>query len=155
MKCRNQRKALPDMQSLPFFRFNFYRSKITGWHGVTQTVGKVTGPLDRSDEDFPAAFLLSRVLGWEARSQAELLRYSYTRVYKAFQERRFPRKCASASAVGSQLAERRVYFRATTIRLDFHFWLPRPCAYSFLAKFHYATWFNTFVSSTVSFGLTK
>lgn len=48
-----------------------------------------SGTLDRSDEDFLAAFLLARALGRESRSQPELLRYSYIRVYKAFQERRF------------------------------------------------------------------
>jgi hypothetical protein len=50
------------------------------------------GPLGQSDEDFLAAFLLARALGWESRSQAELLRYSYTRVYKAFQQQRFSRE---------------------------------------------------------------
>lgn len=48
-----------------------------------------SGPLSRSDEDFVAAFLLTRALGRESRSQAELLRFAYTRVYRAFQERRF------------------------------------------------------------------
>lgn len=48
-----------------------------------------SGTLKQSDEDFLAAFLLARALGWESRSQAELLRYSYSRVYKAFEERRF------------------------------------------------------------------
>jgi len=51
-----------------------------------------TGPLDRSDEDFLAAFLLARALGLQSRSQAELLRYSYTRVHKAFQEKRLSRE---------------------------------------------------------------
>lgn len=48
-----------------------------------------SGSLDRSEEDFLAAFLLARALGWESKSQAELLRYSYVRVYRAFEERRF------------------------------------------------------------------
>ncbi|MDX1195650.1 hypothetical protein GOL96_32125 [Sinorhizobium medicae] len=48
-----------------------------------------SGPLNHSDQDFLAAFLLARALGRESRSQAELLQYSFTRVYKAFQERRF------------------------------------------------------------------
>lgn len=47
------------------------------------------GSLNRSDQDFLAAFLLARALGGESRSQAALLRYSYTRVYEAFQELRF------------------------------------------------------------------
>jgi len=51
-----------------------------------------SGPLNRSDDDFLAAFLLARALGRESKSQAELLRYSYTRVYKAFQEHRFSRE---------------------------------------------------------------
>jgi hypothetical protein len=51
-----------------------------------------SGPLDRSDEDFLAAFFLTRALGWKSRSQAELLRYSYTRVYKAFQGQHFSRE---------------------------------------------------------------
>lgn len=50
-----------------------------------------SGPLDRSDKDFLAAFFLSRALGWKSRSQAELLQYSYTRVYKAFQDQHFSR----------------------------------------------------------------
>ena len=57
-----------------------------------------SGSLDRSDEDFLAAFLLARALGWESRSQAELLRYSYIRVYKAFQERRFSHEAESLAS---------------------------------------------------------
>jgi hypothetical protein len=48
-----------------------------------------SGTLKQFDEDFLAAFLLARALGQESRSQAELLRYSYTQVYKAFEEHRF------------------------------------------------------------------
>lgn len=48
-----------------------------------------SGSLGRSDEDFLAAFFLNRALGWKSRSPAELLRYSYTRVYRAFESRRF------------------------------------------------------------------
>lgn len=51
-----------------------------------------SGPLGQSDENFLAAFLLARALGRESRSQAKLLRYSYTRVYKAFQEGSFSRE---------------------------------------------------------------
>ena len=52
----------------------------------------VDSPSDRSDKDFLAAFILSRALGWKSRSQAELLQYSYTRVYKAFQNQHFSRE---------------------------------------------------------------
>jgi hypothetical protein len=48
-----------------------------------------SGSLDPQDDDFLAAFLLARALGRESRSQAELLRYSFTRVHEAFQEGRF------------------------------------------------------------------
>jgi hypothetical protein len=48
-----------------------------------------SGPLNNSDENFLAAFLLNRALGWKSRSQAELLQYSYTRVYKAFEKQHF------------------------------------------------------------------
>lgn len=54
-----------------------------------------SGSLDLSDENFLAAFLLARALGRESRSQAELLRYSYTRVHKAFQEGSFSRETES------------------------------------------------------------
>ncbi|WP_163004521.1 hypothetical protein [Pseudomonas viridiflava] len=50
-----------------------------------------SGPLNQSDENFLAAFLLSRALGWESRSQAELLQYSYTKIYKGFQDQLFSR----------------------------------------------------------------
>jgi hypothetical protein len=57
-----------------------------------------SGPLDQSDEDFLAAFLLTRALGSESRSQAELLRYSYPRVYEAFHEQRFLRETESLAS---------------------------------------------------------
>lgn len=50
-----------------------------------------SGPLDHSDKDFLAAFMLNRALGWKSRSQAELLQYSYTRVHNAFQDQHFSR----------------------------------------------------------------
>lgn len=50
------------------------------------------GQLNQSEKDFLAAFLLARALGLRSRCQAELLQYSYTQVYKAFQEKRFPRE---------------------------------------------------------------
>lgn len=43
------------------------------------------------DEDFLSAFLLSRALGQRSRSQAELLRVSYTTVYRALEQSRLPR----------------------------------------------------------------
>lgn len=48
-----------------------------------------SGLLNSSDGDFLAAFFLNRALGWKSRSQAELLQYSYTRVYKAFENQHF------------------------------------------------------------------
>ena len=50
-----------------------------------------SGPINRSDENFLAAFFLSRALGYKSRSQAELLQYSYTTVYKGFQDQLFSR----------------------------------------------------------------
>jgi len=61
-----------------------------------------SGSLGRSDEDFLAAFFLNRALGWKSRSPAELLQYSYTRVYRAFESQRFARdaeKLASSRLV--------------------------------------------------------
>lgn len=55
------------------------------------TLRSASGLLDSSDEDFLAAFFLNRALGWTSRSQAELLQYSYTRVYRAFECERFSR----------------------------------------------------------------
>jgi hypothetical protein len=49
-----------------------------------------SGPLNRIDEDFLAAFLLARALGSRSRSQAELLRFAYTKVYRALETRRLP-----------------------------------------------------------------
>ncbi|WP_338768944.1 hypothetical protein [Massilia sp. METH4] len=57
-----------------------------------------TGVLVRSDEDFLSAFLLARALGWESRSQAELLRYSFTRVYRAFEEGGFSDEAKSIAS---------------------------------------------------------
>lgn len=41
--------------------------------------------VSQSDGDFLAAYLLTRALGWGSRSQATLLQYTYSRVYKAFE----------------------------------------------------------------------
>lgn len=45
--------------------------------------------LEQSENDFLAAFLLSRALGRESRSTAQLLRFAYTTVHLAFRDRRF------------------------------------------------------------------
>lgn len=47
------------------------------------------GKLKDSDEDFLAAYLLNRALGRKSRSQAELLRYSFSRVYRGFEIQTF------------------------------------------------------------------
>lgn len=43
------------------------------------------------DEDFLSAFLMSRALGRRSRSQAELIRFTYTTVYRALEQSRLPR----------------------------------------------------------------
>jgi len=55
------------------------------WLIALQTASGSSGS---GEKDFLAAYFLTRALGWESRSQAELLQYSYTRVYTAFLERR-------------------------------------------------------------------
>lgn len=47
-----------------------------------------TGKISRGDEDFLAAYMLARALGGRSKSEAELLRFAYTRVYKALDEHR-------------------------------------------------------------------
>ncbi|MFH0022928.1 hypothetical protein ACFZAC_15145 [Pseudomonas fluorescens] len=59
------------------------------WLTALRTGAGLIGP---ADKDFLAAYLLTRALGWESRSQAELLQYSYTRVYNAFRDRHFSRE---------------------------------------------------------------
>jgi hypothetical protein len=49
-----------------------------------------SGRIDRLDEDFLASYLLARALGGRSRSEAELLRFAYTRVYKALHDHRLP-----------------------------------------------------------------
>ena len=56
------------------------------WLIALQSASGSSSPVEK---DFLAAYFLNRALGWESRSQAELLQYSYTPVYKAFLERRF------------------------------------------------------------------
>ncbi len=46
------------------------------------------GDLAQGDEDFLAAFLMARALGYKSRSQAELICASYTIVYRGFQHDR-------------------------------------------------------------------
>ncbi len=47
------------------------------------------GKLKGSDEDFLAAYLLNRALGRKSRSQAGLLNYSFSRVYRGFELQNF------------------------------------------------------------------
>jgi GTPase-associated protein 1, N-terminal domain type 1 len=47
------------------------------------------GQLSQSDEEFLAAFLCTRALGSRSRSPAELLRFSYARVYRALRANRY------------------------------------------------------------------
>jgi hypothetical protein len=48
-------------------------------------------PMEQADEDYLAAYLMSRALGFRSRSQAELFRFSYTTLYRALQQSRLPR----------------------------------------------------------------
>lgn len=47
-------------------------------------------PLGQVDEDFLAAFTMTRALGTRSRSQAQLMRFAYTTLYRAFQNDRLP-----------------------------------------------------------------
>lgn len=49
---------------------------------------KARKPIGQSDEDFLAAFMMSRALGYRSRSQAELVRFAYTTLYRALQQDR-------------------------------------------------------------------
>jgi len=51
-------------------------------------VRTATEPVGQSDEDFLAAFLLTRALGYRSRSQAELFRFAYTTVYRSLETSR-------------------------------------------------------------------
>jgi hypothetical protein len=62
------------------------------WLIALRTASGAMGPWDT---DFLAAYFLTRALGWQSKSQAELLRYSYTRAYKAFQDRNFSHETES------------------------------------------------------------
>lgn len=48
-------------------------------------VRTATEPVEQSDENFLAAFLLSRALGYRSRSQAGLFRFSYTTVHRSLE----------------------------------------------------------------------
>lgn len=47
--------------------------------------------IGQMDEDYFAAFLISRAIGYRSRSQAELVQSSYTRLYRALEQSRLPR----------------------------------------------------------------
>ncbi|MDY1032141.1 hypothetical protein [Stenotrophomonas sp. CFBP8980] len=49
-----------------------------------------SGKLEQADEDFFAVFLMSRALGTKSRSRADLIRQSYTVVYRALEHVRLP-----------------------------------------------------------------
>lgn len=57
------------------------------WLIAIRTAPKPVGQLD---EDYLAAFLLSRAVGTPSRSQAELISFAYTRLYRALQQSRLP-----------------------------------------------------------------
>jgi len=48
------------------------------------------GVLSQNGEDFLAAFMMARALGHRSRSQAELIRFAYTTLYRAMQQDRLP-----------------------------------------------------------------
>ena len=66
-------------------------------------------PLGQSDEDFLAAFMMSRALGIRSRSEAELIRLAYTTLYRALQQDRLPTDVS----------------RLATSRFDWGGWLSR------------------------------
>ena len=51
---------------------------------------KARKPLGQFDEDFLAAFMMSRALGYRSLSEAELIRFAYTTLYRALQQDRLP-----------------------------------------------------------------
>lgn len=55
-------------------------------------VRSASGRLEQPDEDFLASFLISRALGFRSRSRADLVRRSYTTVYRALEQSRLPRE---------------------------------------------------------------
>jgi hypothetical protein len=58
-------------------------------------VRAAAGRLDQRDDDFLAAFLMSRALGSRSRSRAELVRQSYSVVYRALEQSRLPQETES------------------------------------------------------------
>lgn len=57
------------------------------WLIAIRTASQPAGLLD---EDYLAAFLLARAIGHSSRSQAELIRFGYTTLHRALQQRRLP-----------------------------------------------------------------
>lgn len=57
------------------------------WLIAVRTAPKLVG---QPDEDYLAAFLLSRAVGHPSRSKAELIRFAYTTLYRALQQNRLP-----------------------------------------------------------------
>jgi len=57
------------------------------WLVAIRAARKTVG---QPDEDYLAAFLMSRALGFLSRSQAELIRFAYTTLYRALEQSRLP-----------------------------------------------------------------
>lgn len=53
-------------------------------------IRRASGPTNDRDLDYLTAFLMSRALGNRSRSQAELIRFAYSRVYFALEQSRLP-----------------------------------------------------------------
>lgn len=51
-------------------------------------IQSASGPLEQSDGDYLASFIMARGLGFRSRSPANLIRFSYTNLYKAFEQKR-------------------------------------------------------------------
>lgn len=57
------------------------------WLIAIRTATKLVG---QADEEYLAAFIMSRALGSRSRSQAELIRFAYTTLYRALERSRLP-----------------------------------------------------------------
>lgn len=55
-------------------------------------------PVGQVDEDYLAAYLMARALGSASNSQAELIQFAYTTLYRAFEQSRLPAEVASMAA---------------------------------------------------------
>ncbi|WP_378952465.1 hypothetical protein [Mesorhizobium sp. ANAO-SY3R2] len=53
-------------------------------------VRHASGPVAEADQDYLAAFLMSRALGRRSRSQAELTQFAYEQLYRALEQSRLP-----------------------------------------------------------------